>query len=198
MKRLSSIRRIPGVALLLVAAALSAQDLVPYADQSVVSKEAWLWNDDERIAARFDPVKIRERAAAHAARSFRCPGVSSGLGSRSWRSGELQDRRSRESGPVSSVRTFWPVASTRRLERASNPILAVRNLIASSTRSLHLRLVPARVFLMKPKASDTCLGVVSEGDCFMHFVDAAVCATRYARFTDAGPRALEGARMTYS
>ena len=62
MKRLSSIRRIPGVALLLVAAALSAQDLVPYADQSVVSKEAWLWNDDERIAARFDPVKIRERA----------------------------------------------------------------------------------------------------------------------------------------
>ena len=45
----------------------------------VVSKEAWQWTDDERIAARLDPVKIRERAAAHAARSFKRLGVLSSL-----------------------------------------------------------------------------------------------------------------------
>ncbi len=57
----------------------STQDLVPHTDQLVVSKEAWLWTDDERIAARLDPVKIRERAAAHAARSFKRLGVSASL-----------------------------------------------------------------------------------------------------------------------
>ena len=57
----------------------STQDPVPHTDQLVVSKEAWLWTDDERIAARLDPVKIRERAATHAARSFKRLGVSASL-----------------------------------------------------------------------------------------------------------------------
>jgi hypothetical protein len=57
----------------------SPQNLEPHTDHFVASKEAWQWTDDERITARLDPVQIRERAAAHAARSFNRPGVSSSL-----------------------------------------------------------------------------------------------------------------------
>ena len=30
-------------------------------------KRAWEWSDEERVAVRFDPASVRERAAAHAA-----------------------------------------------------------------------------------------------------------------------------------
>jgi hypothetical protein len=56
-----------GASLLFVAAFSSAQDVSRNASQAVGSREIWQLTDDERIDARLDPQKMRERAASHTA-----------------------------------------------------------------------------------------------------------------------------------
>jgi hypothetical protein len=76
-----NIRNILGSALLLFPVITSTQDLGPHATQSVRSREAWQLTDDERITARLDPEKIRQRMAAHASAMNRLhgSGASSGM-----------------------------------------------------------------------------------------------------------------------
>jgi hypothetical protein len=60
------IRILIGVPLVFVTLHTAAQQLAPSSNQSV-SKEIWQLTDDERIAERLNPQKMRERAASHAA-----------------------------------------------------------------------------------------------------------------------------------
>ncbi len=62
------IRVILAALLFLPAVASFAQETSPPAAQAAPPKEPWQMTDDERIAARLDPEKIRQRSEAHSVR----------------------------------------------------------------------------------------------------------------------------------
>jgi len=75
------VRLLIGVSFLFVTLHSAAQKPVASPPQPLTSKEIWQLTDDERIAERLDPQKMRERAASHAVALSRLhnPGTSSSM-----------------------------------------------------------------------------------------------------------------------
>jgi hypothetical protein len=75
------VRILIGVPFLLVTLHSAAQKPAPASHQPLASKEIWQLTDDERIAERLDPQKMRERVASHRAALNRLhnPGTSSSM-----------------------------------------------------------------------------------------------------------------------